>query len=47
MARCRATSSPHGVERHLQFTRMADGTRDEYQYLHGLEHEYITELPRA
>lgn len=29
----------------VQFTRMADGTRDEYQYLHGLEHEYITELP--
>jgi predicted HD phosphohydrolase len=24
---------------------MADGTRDEYEYLRGLEHEYITELP--
>ena len=29
----------------VEFTRMADGTRDEYQYLHGLEHEYISELP--
>ena len=24
---------------------MADGTRDEYQYLHGLEREYISHLP--
>ena len=24
---------------------MADGTRDEYQYLRGLEHEYISHLP--
>jgi predicted HD phosphohydrolase len=29
----------------VEFTRMADGTRDEYQYLHGLEQEYISELP--
>jgi predicted HD phosphohydrolase len=29
----------------VQFTRMADGTREEYQYLHGLEREYISELP--
>ncbi len=29
----------------VQFTRMADGTRDEYQYLHGLEREYISHLP--
>ena len=31
--------------RTVEFTRMADGTRDEYQYLHGLEREYISELP--
>src|SRR6185436_14876494 len=29
----------------VEFTRMADGTREEYQYLHGLEREYISELP--
>lgn len=29
----------------VQFTRMADGTRAEYQYLRGLEHEYIADLP--
>lgn len=29
----------------VQFTRMADGTRDEYQYLFGLEREYVAELP--
>ena len=29
----------------VQFTRMINGTRDEYQYLHGLEQEYISELP--
>jgi predicted HD phosphohydrolase len=29
----------------VEFTRMADGTRAEYQYLHGLEREYISELP--
>ena len=29
----------------VQFTRMINGTRDEYQYLHGLEREYISELP--
>ena len=31
--------------RTVEFTRMADGTRDEYQYLHGLERDYISELP--
>ena len=41
-----ATSqSPSGSAGTVQFTRMADGTRDEYQYLHGLEREYISELP--
>ena len=29
----------------VQFTRMTNGTRDEYQYLHGLEQEYISQLP--
>ncbi len=32
--------------RTVAFTRMADGTRDEYQYLFGLEREYISELPQ-
>jgi predicted HD phosphohydrolase len=34
-----------GSGRTVEFTRMADGTRDEYQYLRGLELEYIAELP--
>ena len=29
----------------VQFTRMIDGTREEYQYLLGLEHQYINALP--
>jgi predicted HD phosphohydrolase len=29
----------------VRFTRMVDGTRDEYQYLHGLERQYIAALP--
>ena len=37
-----ATTWPDGA---VNFTRMADGTRDEYQYLHGLEREYISHLP--
>ncbi len=32
--------------RTVAFTRMADGTRDEYQYLFGLERDYISELPQ-
>ncbi|MEA3185911.1 MAG: hypothetical protein QOJ74_2388 [Ilumatobacteraceae bacterium] len=35
-----------GQARTVQFTRMVEGTRDEYQYLHGLEREYIAELPQ-
>jgi predicted HD phosphohydrolase len=29
----------------VQFHRMSDGTRAEYQMLHGLERQYIAELP--
>jgi predicted HD phosphohydrolase len=29
----------------VQFTQMADGTGDEYRFLHGLERQYIAELP--
>jgi predicted HD phosphohydrolase len=29
----------------VQFTRMADGTRHDYQLLHSLEQQYITHLP--
>jgi predicted HD phosphohydrolase len=30
---------------HVQFTQMKDGTHEEYQFLHGLERQYITALP--
>jgi predicted HD phosphohydrolase len=39
-------SASPGSARTVQFTRMADGTRDEYQYLFGLEREYVSELPQ-
>ena len=29
----------------VSFTEMKDGTREEYQYLHGLEQQYIATLP--
>lgn len=38
------TATPTSA-RTVQFTRMADGTREEYQYLFGLEREYIAALP--
>ncbi len=29
----------------VQFVRMADGTKEEYEFLHGFERAYIAELP--
>jgi predicted HD phosphohydrolase len=40
-----STTSASGSAPAVQFTRMANGTRDEYQYLHGLEKQYISHLP--
>ncbi len=39
------TTSDHVQPASVSFTKMADGTRAEYQYLHELEHEYIAALP--
>ena len=39
------TTSDHVQPASVGFTKMADGTRAEYQYLHELEHEYIVALP--
>ena len=39
------TTSDHVQPASVSFTKMADGTRAEYQYLHELEHEYIVALP--
>lgn len=39
------TTSTDAHPASVSFTKMADGTRAEYQYLHGLEHQYIVALP--
>ncbi len=39
------TTSTHEQPVSVSFTKMSDGTRAEYQYLHALEHQYILALP--
>ena len=37
--------SYHRAMEQVSFTQMRDGTREEYQFLHGLERQYIDQLP--
>jgi predicted HD phosphohydrolase len=39
------TTSTETQPQRVSFTKMADGTRAEYQFLRGLEHQYIAALP--
>ena len=39
------TISAEAHPANVSFTKMSDGTRAEYQYLHGLEAQYIAALP--